>query len=575
MFFGTVRMIFSHIAAVVVFFCIVGLAWPIGKYIAKVMSNPDEVGFIAPLRYFERFFSYFLKNLYHYEMTWKDYFFSFLGFHTVGCVFLFLFFRYQDFFSFHDAENFAPFAALNVAISFVTNTDYQMYLPEVQMSGIGQTLGLTVQEFFSASAGATVFFVVSRALSGEEISTFGNFWRDLVRFSVYVLLPLSIFLSLGLLATGVPQTIPTKMHYLSLEKNSCTIPVGFCASQTAIKQLGTNGGGYYNANSAHPLENPNPISNLLQLAAILLLPIALCRTYGILVQSEKQGYLLVGVMGAIFGVALLLALLAGRCDYLFFPNEGQFFSVDGNLEGKECRFGSFWSIIWSVATTATANGSVNCALSSLTPLVGGVSLGLMQIGEVVFGGIGTGLTGALAFLFIAVFTAGLMVGRTPEYLGKKIEVTEMKIVTLIAILPAILALVASAITVSCVVGLSGLSSFSPHGISEVLYAFSSSAGNNGSLFAGLSVDSSYYSLITAILMYLARIFSIAMLLALSGLLGRKKKVAVGVGTLSTETVAFGLWFCFVIVIIGALNFLPAFSLGPVMEHLFLFCSSTT
>jgi K+-transporting ATPase ATPase A chain len=549
------------------------VAWQLGGWIARVLEAPEEVSFLRPFCWIERLSASLIGDGYRSEMNWKEYFFAFLTFHTCGIALLFLLLRWQGLWQIIDpsAKDMGAYMAFNAAVSFVTNTNWQSYVPEVDMSWPIQMIGLTVQNFVSAAAGVTILCVIARAFRRAETNKLGNFWQDLVRCSIYVLLPLSLITALGLCWTGVPQTTAGAISYETLEGQVQTIPVGMCASQVAIKQLGTNGGGFYKANSAHPLENPTPISNLIELVAIVLLPMALCRTFGDMVRSRRQGLLFLAVMGVLLFCAIVLAAISeGQTIPSFFEGEVSLFQAAGNMEGKECRFGLFWSVLWSVATTATGNGSVNASLSSMFPLTGGLCLGLIDLGEVIFGGLGTGMASAIVFLLIAVFAAGLMVGRTPEYLGKKIEAKEMKFVALLAILPSAIVLITTAHALTHPAGIQALSSRGPHGFSEALYAFSSSSLNNGSSFAGLSADSPLYLIMTSITMYLGRFFFVAVTLALAGTLVEKRRVAQTAGTLDTDSLAFGVWFGFVILMLGALNFIPALTLGPIIEHMNLF-----
>lgn len=550
-----------------------GIAWYLGGWIARVLEAPEEVSALQPFRWIERLSFSLIGDSYKSEMNWKEYFFAFLTFHTCGIVLLFLLLRWQGVWHVIDpsAKDMSAYMAFNVAISFVTNTNWQSYVPEVEMSWPIQMIGLTVQNFVSAAAGVTVLCAVARAFRRAETNKLGNFWQDLVRCSIYVLLPLSLITAAGLCWTGVPQTTAGSISYETLEGHVQTIPVGMCASQVAIKQLGTNGGGFYSANSAHPLENPTPISNMIELLAIVLLPMALCRTFGEMVRSRRQGLLFLVVMGVLLFCAIILASLSEQQAIpSLFSGEGSLFQAEGNMEGKESRFGPFWSVLWAVATTATGNGSVNASLSSMFPLTGGLCLGLIDLGEVVFGGLGTGMTSAIVFLLIAVFAAGLMVGRTPEYLGKKIEAKEMKFVALLAILPSVIILMTTAYALTHPSGVQALSVKGPHGFSEALYAFSSTSLNNGSSFAGLTAESPLYLIMTSITMYCGRFFPVALTLALAGTLVEKRRVAQTAGTLDTDSLAFGVWFGFVILMLGALNFIPALTLGPIIEHMNLF-----
>jgi len=559
---------------IVLFFLLVLVcSWPLGSYVAAVIEDPDEIRWIRPLRAIERVFSSRLKGFYLLEMSWKEYFFALLTFVSVGFFVLFTLLRWQAIWFFFDphAVNMPSDTAFNTAISFVTNTNWQSSIPEIELSTYVQMMGITTQQFFSACTGMALLCAFARGLRNKENTKIGNFWRDVVRFSVYVLFPLSLFVSFLLVAAGVPQSASGSVEYQTMEGMETELPMGMVASQVAIKQLGTNGGGLFRANSAHPLENPTPVSNVLELVSILLLPLALCRTFAELVKAPRQGILIVSVMAVLFIGGAFLACYAESSPIPFLPKqERSFFEAEGNMEGKETRFGPFWSVLWSVATTAVSNGSTNSSISSFLPLAGGVPMGMIQLGEVLFGGIGTGIVGAVVYLLLAVFSAGLMVGRTPEYLGKKIEAKEMKLVILLAILPSALVLTSCALTIMQPVGRATLSSHGPHGITETLYAFSSSAANNGSSFQGLQANIPLYNFLLGALMYLGRLFSAALILALAGTLAEKKKVAVGAGTLPTETVSFGVWFGFVTLLVGALNFLPAFTLGPVLEHVMLF-----
>jgi K+-transporting ATPase ATPase A chain len=549
------------------------IAWPLGGWIAKVIETPEAVPALAPFRWVEDVCARAVGRSYAGEMNWKEYFWAFLAFHTCGIVLLFVMLRWQTMWSFLDstATNLSANVALNIAVSFVTNTNWQSYVPETALSWPVQMIGLTTQNFVSAAGGITLLCVLARAFRRAEMNKIGNFWRDLVRTVLYVLLPLSFVIAIVLALSGVPQSTEGAISYTTLEGSFHKIPVGMCASQVAIKQLGTNGGGFYAANGAHPLENPSPLSNLVEWVAILLIPMALCRTFADMVQARRQGILLLCVMMALFAGGVLLCCYAEAQQLPFFsPGDRSLFQAEGNMEGKECRFGPYWSVLWGVATTGTSNGSVNAALSSFLPLSGGIFLWLMGIGEVVFGGIGTGLTGAIVFLLIAVFAAGLMVGRTPEYLGKKIEVREMKPVALLAIFPAALTLMSTAYVLATQSGRDALSVRGPHGITEAFYAFASTALNNGSSFAGLDATAPLYVVMTTIVMYLGRMIPAVLLLALAGSIVEKKRVAQSAGTMPTDSLAFGIWLCFVIVMVGALNFLPALTLGPVIEHMNLF-----
>ena len=463
--------------------------------------------------------------------------------------------------------------AFNTAASFVTNTNWQAYGGESSLSLFSQTAGLTVQNFVSAAVGLCVMAALIRGIKNHESGMIGNFWRDLNRVIICFLLPLSIVLSLLLNQQGVPQTITAYLNIQTYESaKDAKIPLGLVASQVAIKQLGTNGGGFYNANSAHPLENPTPISNLYELLAILLIPAACCFAFGAMIKDKRQGW-------ALYGVMLLVSIFATVFTAYFEQNpQSKYFpssiniqpsseSAGGNMEGKEVRFGIAASSLWAVATTAASNGSVNAMHDSFTPLGGLVPMVMMQLGEVIFGGVGSGLYGMLAFVLVTVFIAGLMVGRTPEYLGKKIEVFEMKMVSLIVLVPCILVLAGTALTIFCGLGSSSVSNPGPHGFSQILYAYSSMGNNNGSAFGGFSSGLPLHLWWGAITMILSRFLIIVPVLALAGNIGAKKITPPSAGTLPTHTVLFSFLLLGVILIVGALTFVPALVLGPVIEHL--------
>ncbi|MDT8422000.1 MAG: potassium-transporting ATPase subunit KdpA [Desulfuromonadales bacterium] len=469
-----------------------------------------------------------------------------------------------------------PFdSAFNTAASFVSNTNWQSYRGESTLSYLVQMLGLTVQNFLSAATGMAVLVALIRGLVRRESSTVGNFWQDLTRTILYILLPLSLLLSMVLVSQGVIQnlgpyqTVSLLQATQGLDGNNVAsqiLPMGPVASQVAIKQLGTNGGGFFGANSAHPFENPTPLANFLEMLAILLIPAALCHTFGRMVGDSRQGWALLTAMLLIF-LPLLWLSYAGESHgnpYLGKPGIDQ---SAGNMEGKEVRFGVANSVLWATATTAASNGSVNAMHDSLSPLSGMASLWLIQLGEIVFGGVGSGLYGMLVFVIVAVFVAGLMVGRTPEYLGKKIEPFEMKMATLVILIPATLVLIGTAVACMCDAGITAVANPGPHGFTEILYAFSSAGNNNGSAFAGLSADSPFYNLTLGFAMLVGRFGIIVPVLAMAGSLAAKKRIPAGTGTLPTTTPLFVLFLVGVIVLVGALTFLPALALGPLAEWL--------
>ena len=504
------------------------------------------------------------------EMTWQAYAAAVIAFSAIGFVFLYLLLRVQHVLplNLQRLGPLSPALAFNTAASFVTNTNWQSYGGETTLSYLAQMLGLTVQNFASAAAGMAVLVAFVRGLSRQNSGTVGNFWVDLTRSTLYILLPLAFVLALALLSQGVIQSLGDYRAAATLQPGGPgqVLPLGPVASQEAIKQLGTNGGGFFNVNSAHPFENPTPLSNLLEGLAILLIPAALTYTCGRLMGDTRQGWALLVAMTVVFVVCAGLTIWAeGR------PNPALAgLPIDqgaGNLEGKELRFGAAGSALWAAATTAASNGSVNAMHASFTPLGGLGPMVLMQLGEVIYGGVGSGLYGMLAFVIIAVFVAGLMVGRTPEYLGKKIEVFEMKMAALIVLIPVVTVLLGTAVAVVTPAGLAGLLNKGPQGFSEVLYAFSSAGNNNGSAFAGLSANSPFYNMALGIAMLISRFWLIVPTLAIAGSLGAKKRAAASAGTLPTHSPLFVGWLIAVVLLVGALSFLPSLALGPLVQEL--------
>ena len=486
-----------------------------------------------------------------------------------------------------------PDSAFNTAVSFASNTNWQGYAGEVTMSYLTQMLGLNVQNFVSAASGMAVLVALIRGLRGRTITTIGNFWVDLTRSTLYILLPLALLLALIQVSQGVVQTFaPYQTAQLvqpltDSDGNAVTtqtIPLGPAASQIAIKQLGTNGGGFFNVNSAHPLENPTPLANFFEMLALLLIPAALCYTFGKMVGDTRQGWAVLAAMTLIF-VPLLFGVYAaesaapplyGRLGVDAVASDVQ---AGGNMEGKETRFGIAASTTWAAATTAASNGSVNSMHGSYTPLGGLVPMFFMMLGEVVFGGVGSGLYGMLIFAIIAVFIAGLMVGRTPEYLGKKIEVYEIKMASLVILIPPAMVLLGAALAVATPWGRGALydpdvaytSIYNPgaHGFSEVLYAFTSAGNNNGSAFAGLGANNLFYNTALGIAMLFARFWLMIPTLAIAGSLARKKLTPAGPGTLPTVGPLFVVLLAGIVIIVGALTFIPALALGPIVEHLLM------
>jgi K+-transporting ATPase ATPase A chain len=540
------------------------------------------------------------------DMSWKRYALAMLAFNIAGLLLVYLLQRVQQWLPLNPQGFGAVSAdsAMNTAISFATNTNWQGYGGESTMSYLTQMLGLGVQNFLSAATGIAVLIALIRGFVRRNARGVGNFWVDMTRSTLYVLLPLALILALVLVSQGVPQNFKPYENVPLLQPTTQTetvkdatgnamkdaagkdvtkempvieqsLPLGPAASQIAIKQLGTNGGGYYNANSAHPFENPTPLSDFLEMLALLLIPAALCYTFGRMVGDRRQGWALLATMLVIFVPLLLVCTAAEQAGnpaltHLGVDQLASTVQAGGNMEGKEVRFGIVNSTLWATATTAVSNGSVNAMHDSFTPLGGMVPMWLMQLGEVIFGGVGSGLYGLLAFAVVAVFIAGLMVGRTPEYLGKKIEAYEMKMASLGVLIPCALVVVGTAIAVMAPAGLAGIANPGIHGFSEVLYALSSASNNNGSAFAGLSANTPFYNTLLGICMFLAR-FPLAIgMLAMAGSLAAKKHVPLSAGTLPTHTPLFIALLAITVIVIGALTFLPALALGPIAEHLTTF-----
>jgi K+-transporting ATPase ATPase A chain len=501
------------------------------------------------------------------QMTWKSYLVALGLFNFMGLLFTYALQRVQFYLPGNPLKfpGLDPFLAFNTAVSFVTNTNWQAYGGETVMSFCTQMTALTVQNFVSAATGIAAMLVLARGLrrknhDAPQLSEsdakmpdvgLGNFWIDLTRTTLYVLLPLSIVLALVLVWQGVPQTLSQPAPMRTLESATLQlVPIGPVASQVAIKQLGTNGGGFYNVNSAHPFENPTPLSNFLECVSILLLPAALCYTFGLALGDKRQGWAILAAM------VLLFVPLTWMCIH----------AEMGNWEGKEVRFGPAASALWASATTAASNGSVNSMHDSFTALGGLIPMIFILFGEVVFGGVGCGVYGIVLHVIVAVFVAGLMVGRTPEYMGKKIQTYEIKMCSLgILVMPAIV-LAMAAVAVVIPAGTSAVANSGVHGFSEILYACSSMGNNNGSAFAGLSANNPFYELVGGLVMLASRFWILVPVLAIAGSLGRKKQVPQSAGTLPTHTPLFVVWLAVVIVVVGALSFLPALALGPIAEH---------
>jgi len=556
---------------------------PLGRFMVRVLKGEPHLlsPFTGPLEH--RILAWSQVNT-DDEMDWKTFAIAMMIFSLVGIVFLFTLQLAQPILPLNPAGVGSPSwdLALNTAVSFVTNTNWQAYAGETGVSYLTQMMGLCVQNFTSAATGMAVLFGLAYGLSRRSSSTIGNFWVLLIR-SVMILLPLSIIIALILVSQGTVQTFggPVTVPLLDPVKDTSgalvttqTIPLGPAASQIAIKQLGVNGGGFFNANSAHPFENPTPFTNFIEIIAILLIPAALCYSFGRMAGAGRKGVSILIAMTIIFLPLLGLAIWAEFGGNPAFTGLGidqttTDFQPGGNMEGKEVRFGIMPSTLFSVVTTSASCGAVNSMHDSFTPLGGFVQLLMMQFGEVVYGGIGSGLYGMLVFVIIAMFIAGLMVGRTPEYLGKKIEPQEMTLATIIILIPIFLILISTAVAVLVDPGKTAVFNPGPHGFSEILYAFTSASQNNGSAFGGLSANSIFYNLMTAACMFIGRFGTATLTLALAGSLVVKKIVPAGEGTLSDHRPLFIIWLVFVVIIIGSLSFLPALALGPIVEHLML------
>lgn len=557
---------------------------PLGLYMARVYSST------APC--LERFLAPFERLLYrcsgvdrNSEMTWRQYATAALAFSLVSFVSVYAIQRLQGMLPLNP-ENLSavsPDSSFNTAVSFATNTNWQGYGGESTLSYLTQMLVLTVQNFVSAAAGMAVLMALIRGFARSTVTTIGNFWVDLVRGTLYILLPLSLLLAVALVSQGVIQTFSSYREVTLLEPtkdadgklvSTQKIAVGPAASQIAIKQLGTNGGGFFNANSAHPLENPTPFSNFLEMLAILLIPAALCYTFGEMIGDRRQGWAILAAMAVVLVPLLLGVTIAEQRGNPVLAN----LNVDqiasdlqpgGNMEGKETRFGIANSSLWAVVTTAASNGSVNAMHDSFTPLGGLLPMWLMQLGEVIFGGVGSGLYGMLVFALVAVFIAGLMVGRTPEYLGKKIGAFEIKMAALAILFPCAMVLIGTALAVALPAGQETIFNPGPHGFSEVLYALSSASNNNGSAFAGLGANTVFYNGLLGLAMLIGRFWVMLPVLAIAGSLAAKKSIPTGAGTLPTHTPLFVVLLVAVVIVVGALSFFPALALGPIVEQLLL------
>jgi K+-transporting ATPase ATPase A chain len=548
-------------------------AWPLGIWLARLSSGHVPIWMQrieAPL--------YRLAGTSAKEsMTWSHYALALLAFNALGVFVVYALQRLQVWLPFNPAglANVSPDSAFNTAVSFVTNTNWQGYSGESTMSYLTQMLALAVQNFFSAATGIAVAFALIRGFAARSTSVIGNFWVDMTRITAWLLLPLSLVFAVVLVGQGVIQNFDTYKDVTTLESTSKqTLAMGPVASQEAIKMIGTNGGGFFNANSAHPYENPTALSNLLQMLAIFLIPAALCFAFGREVGDLRQGWAVLAAMTVMFVIAVVVITPAEQAGNpligaLGVDQTASALQSGGNMEGKEVRYGITASTLFAVITTAASCGAVNAMHDSFTPLGGMVPLVMMQLGEVVFGGTGSGLYGMLVFAILAVFIAGLMIGRTPEYLGKKIEAHEMKLTSIAILVTPIVVLLGTAIAVLATDGKAGIANPGAHGFSEILYAFSSAANNNGSAFAGLSANTPFYNWMLGLAVWFGRFGVIVPVLAIAGALAAKKRLPVTGGTMPTHGPLFVVLLIGTVLLVGLLNYVPALALGPMVEHLML------
>jgi len=581
---------------------LLALVKPLGLYMARVYQN-ESVGLNRYLAGFENLLYRLSGVKTEQDMRWTQYTLAVLVFNVLGLLVVYGLQRFQDVLPFNPQAlpAISPDSAFNTAVSFATNTNWQSYSGEATMSYLTQMLGLCVQNFMSAASGMAVLVALIRGFIRRNSQGIGNFWVDMTRTVLYILIPLSFIFALILVSQGVVQTVKPyvtvnlseavsyqapklddtgkaildaqgKAITETIKNTQQTLALGPAASQIAIKQLGTNGGGFFNVNSAHPYENPTPLTNFLEMLAILLIPAALCYTFGFMVGDTRQGWAILGAMTLILFVLILVTVPAEQNGNPAFvslgidqANNSQ--QAGGNMEGKETRFGIVNSALWAVVTTAASNGSVNAMHDSFTPLGGMVPLWLMQLGEVVFGGVGSGLYGMIVFAIVAVFIAGLMIGRTPEYLGKKIDAFEMKMAAIIILVPPLIVLGGTAVSLMLALGKASIFNPGAHGFSEVLYAWSSAGNNNGSAFGSLSANVPFYNFLLGLAMLFSRYGLMVPILAIAGALAAKKTIPVSAGTLPTHTPLFTLLLIITVLMVGALTFVPALALGPIVEHL--------
>ncbi len=550
---------------------VLACAKPLGIYIANIVDSSQAIRFVDPI---ENAIYRLCGIRRDREMGWLRYTAAILLFNLFGVLVVFLVQILQASLPLNpqDMGNVTSHSSFNTAVSFVTNTNWQGYGGESTMSYLTQMLALAVQNFLSAATGIVVVIALIRGLARHSAATIGNAWVDLTRITLYLLLPLSLLFALFLVSQGVIQNFSAYVDATTLEGAKQSIAMGPVASQEAIKILGTNGGGFFNANSAHPFENPNALVNFLQMVSIFLIPGALCMTFGRMVGDMRQGWTILATMTVLFVVFAIGAMHFEQQANPLLTTLGMDASA-GNMEGKEVRFGIAESGLFAAITTAASCGAVNSMHDSFMPLGGAVPLVLMQLGEVVFGGVGSGLYGMLIFAILAVFIAGLMIGRTPEYLGKKIEAFEMKMTSIAILVTPLLVLLGTAVAVMAAAGRVGVANPGAHGFSEILYALSSAANNNGSAFAGLSANTPFYNMLLAAAMFFGRFGVIVPVLAIAGSLASKKRIAVGLGTMPTHGALFITLLIGTVLLVGLLNYVPALALGPVVEQLMLFSTS--
>ncbi len=575
---------------------------PMGIWIYKVMQGESAIAnrIGGPV---ERKIYHFLGVKYQginpEEMHWKHYAVALMLFNIVGIFFVYLLQLLQFSLPLNPQQmtNISADSAFNTAVSFVSNTNWQGYAGESTMSYLTQMLALTVQNFLSAATGLAVVIALIRGFARNSAKTIGNFWVDITRSTLYILLPLSFIFAIVLMGQGVIQNFDAYKQVTTLQPTSYsvvneagqqveqtidtqTLAMGPVASQEAIKMIGTNGGGFFNANSAHPFENPTPLSNFLQMLAIFLIPAGLCFTFGLMVGDKRQGWAVFSAMAIVFMVMVGVAICAeqagnpaliksGANQSIVFSTTGDALQSGGNMEGKETRFGIVASSLFATITTAASCGAVNAMHDSFTPIGGLVTMWLMQLGEVIFGGVGSGVYTMLIYAVLAVFIAGLMIGRTPEYLGKKIEIFDMKMTAIIILVTPLIVLIGTALAVSIASGTVGIANPGAHGFSEILYALSSAANNNGSAFAGLSANTPFYNTLLAIAMFAGRFGIILPVLAIAGSMAAKKRIPVGLGTMPTHGPLFVTLLIGAVMLVGALTYIPALALGPIVEQLLM------